>query len=328
MKKFINVFCILILLCGVVLYAVNLEFGYLTAEEENAKYDSSVSADIAALLSDKSVQDIISANHESNDQALINTATPDSSTEVTTIFDNFFDVYNATLANHYRAKNLQMEVYTGSAKAVGSFGGALNVTITGLPAGIIQRNSAGEAYLRMNLYNLEIPFLNGTQTMDNEYYFSGSRYWVRQYYKKKNYTKKTFYDKYHYNIGDFISDINPDTVTVDSFSYDKLSERYTAKITFKTDSNGKVLGEDDYKIFCEGMTDNIRTGVPDVTINGRSITFIISKNCQFLAMTTSERWHGDMTWTELSLRIILDMDLQMLWTFSYPKTLKVNTYSF
>ena len=333
MKKFVNIFCILILLCGVGLYAAKLECRYAEAKKKNAQYDSEVSADIAAALKDKEFQDIISNNHKTNDNALIDSSSPNIIPDITTIFDNFFDVYKLALANHNRAKNLEMKVHTGSAKATGSFSGTFsgfNVTIYGQPAGWIQRNASGEAYMRLNLYNLEIPYLNGTQTMHNEYYFSGSRYWVSQYYIKKNWTKKTFYEHYHYNLGDFISDINPDTVTVNSFSYDKLSERYTAKITFKKDSNGKLLGEDEYQKFCEALTDNIRTGVPKITFKDRTITFIISRNCQFLAMTTAETWHGDLTWIEsnLNLKIKLDLDLAMLWTFTYPKTLKVDVYKF
>ncbi len=312
---------------GVVLYCAKLETKNKAYEDADLSYDASITNDISAILADKSLlQDVIKANHSSNSDVLKNPVNEEEIIVIDKIFDNFFELYNTTLANHNRAKNVEIIVNNGAVKAVGSFG-SLAVNITGQPRGVMQRNANGEQYLNMRLLNLEIPYI-GSTGMNNHYYFSGSKYYANQFYVKTNYTKRGFQDAYNYSIGDLISNINPDTASVDSFVYDEYSERYTAKITFNEVKGESCMGMEDYTKFLSKATENARTGGADVTVENKSLTIIISKNCQFIALASAETWNGVLTWQEMNLNIKLKLNLSMLWTFRYPKTLKTGVYTF
>lgn len=327
MRKTINIITLLILLCGCTIYCFRLESFDASNSEADASYDANISKEIEDLLSNGSLlQDVISANHSANSDAILNDPSDVGVVVINEVFDNFFKVYELASANHNNAKNVEMVASTGSVSAIGTFNG-LSVTITGQPYLRVQRNANGELYLKAKISKMKIPYLPSAE-MDNTYYFSGSKYYVNQFYDQKVYSQRGFVEAYSYSISDLISVINEKTVTVNSFSYDEYAERYTAKITFNVDGNGNILGLDDYTDFIIKATDNSRTGSAGVTVTQRSVTFIINKNCQLVAMASSEHWSGSVYWADYNLSIKPEVDLTLLWTFNYPKKLKIQTYTF
>jgi len=328
MRKIINIFTILILLCGSVIYCLRLESFESSQSETDSVYDASISQEIESLISDNnSLREIIKTNHTSNSDAILNNPDDTNIEIVKEVFDDFFEVHNRALENHNNAKNVEIIASTGKVYSTGTFNG-MNVIITGSPYLKMQRNANGERYLNVKIMNMQIPYLPTGSNMDNTYYFSGSKYYINQLYMKKNYTQRNFIETYSYNISDFISDINENTVTVDSFSYDSFTERYTAKITFKTDGNGKILGLDDYHNFIQQASNNERTGPASIKITERNVTLIISKNCQFIAMASTEHLSGYLYWSEFNITVKQEVDLSLLWTFSYPKSISITPYTF
>lgn len=278
-------------------------------------------------MSDRNaLQDIIRSNHAANSDAMLNNPANSGVPIINEVFNNFFDVYDRALVNHNNAKNVEMVAGTGSVYAVGVFNG-LNVTITGLPYLIMQRNSNGELYTNFQIAKMQIPYLASAE-VSNTYYFSGSKYYTEQFYERKVYSQRGFIEAYNYSLSNFISTINKDTVTVDEFSYDPYSERYTAKITFKQEGNGNLAGINDYTKMLTKATDNPYTGPANIKVTQRSITFIISKNCQLVAMASNEHWSGSVHWTAYNLLIKLEVDFSLLWTFNYPTKISIKTFTF
>ena len=327
MRKTINIFAMLILLCGSVIYCLRLESFDSSLSKTDYIYDASISREIEDLISDNNaLQEVIQANHSSNSDAILNNPDDNKIEIINEVFDDFFEIYNRALNNHNNAKNVEMIANTGKVYATGTFN-SMNVIITGSPYLKMQKNSNGERYLKAKIMNMQIPYLS-TCTMDNTYYFSGSKYYVDQFYAKKIFTQRSFVETYGYNISDFISDINENTVTVNSLSYDSFTERYTAKIIFKTDGNGNVLGIGNYNDFLEEASNNDRTGPATIKVTEKSMTLIISKNCQFIAMASTEHLSGYLYWAEFNITVKPEVDLSLLWTFSYPKSLSISSYTF
>lgn len=258
MRKISNIFILLMLVCGCVLYCARLSSNEKEYAIADSSYDTSVSKEIETLLLDhNSLEKIIQSNHTSNTDIMETSIYGDGdSSAQNKKYEDFFELYQVAITNHMNAKNAEMICSTGKINAQGNIG-SFSLNLTGAPTSLIQRDSSGHYYMDMKIPRMNLEGLVDL-SIENFYYCNGSQFYTKQFNRgnrrpnNKTFSKQSFIDTYGILPTEMALDVSAETVDLHSFTYDERTERYIANFSFKQ-VNGGSLGLKKYANFIDAM---------------------------------------------------------------------------